>query len=143
MLRAFRLVLLAFDLDTKADSFFRGVYDIKRRVMPTPAGCSTSTTTMILRTLAVLLLAALLAICRAAENVTIDDSDSSIQYTGGWGLNSESNEDDYGGFHHVTSDRSAYATLSFTGVLIFHLFILLFLMVNRDSTLFHCTKVAI
>jgi hypothetical protein len=53
-------------------------------------------------------------------NVTVDDSDPSITYVGGWEVATESG--DYGGSHHYADtdvypdDHSAYASFTFTGM---------------------------
>lgn len=51
---------------------------------------------------------------RCLQNVTLDDNDSQIQYSGDWGR-STSTDLDYGGSHVLTSNTSAEAVFQFTG----------------------------
>ncbi|EKM79748.1 hypothetical protein AGABI1DRAFT_113055 [Agaricus bisporus var. burnettii JB137-S8] len=54
--------------------------------------------------------------CR--QNITLDDNDTKLQYTGGWGQ-SASTDLDYGGSHALTSNTTAEAVLQFTGVAVY------------------------
>ncbi|KIK70017.1 hypothetical protein GYMLUDRAFT_67275 [Collybiopsis luxurians FD-317 M1] len=51
----------------------------------------------------------------ADRNVTVDDSDISIQYSADWSASSPSNSLDYGGFHHLSDNKLASASFTFTG----------------------------
>lgn len=52
----------------------------------------------------------------AAHNITIDDTDPSIVYSGAWVPDSElTNTLAYGGSHRYSNDSSATATWEFTG----------------------------
>lgn len=51
---------------------------------------------------------------KADQNVTYDDSSSSIAYFGQWS-NSAQNSLDFGGSHHLSNDPNGTATFTFTG----------------------------
>jgi hypothetical protein len=53
------------------------------------------------------------------HNVTIDDTDLSILYSGDWNTSADDTQNglDYGGSHHVSNDPDATATWNFTGQL--------------------------
>ncbi|KAJ6610523.1 hypothetical protein B0H10DRAFT_1802149 [Mycena sp. CBHHK59/15] len=58
----------------------------------------------------------------ALLNVTIDDTDSMIRYSGTWESSSSHLSGlDYGGSHTVSSDTSGSATFTFTGVAVYYL----------------------
>ena len=62
------------------------------------------------------LLTALPTLVRALRNITIDDTDSIIKYTGTWESDSGHYSDlDYGGAHTVSSDPTGSASFTFTG----------------------------
>jgi len=48
------------------------------------------------------------------RNITVDDNDPAIIYTGSWGLGS-GDSDSYGDAHRWANQSGAYATFSFTG----------------------------
>lgn len=52
-----------------------------------------------------------------AQNcTTVDDSDSSISYSGTWEpVSRHASLLDFGGVHHISSDVNAQATFTFTG----------------------------
>ncbi|KAJ7088500.1 hypothetical protein B0H15DRAFT_780660 [Mycena belliarum] len=55
-------------------------------------------------------------------NVTIDDTDPAIVYTGVWEPSSTLMSSlDYGGTHTLSADTNAKATLKFTGVAVYYL----------------------
>jgi hypothetical protein len=60
-----------------------------------------------------------LGVVHGYHNVTVDDTSSSIVYTGVWMPTSdETNAIDYGGSHHVSQQQGSTATFSFTGTVI-------------------------
>jgi hypothetical protein len=58
------------------------------------------------------------SIAQALQNITIDDSDSTITYTGDWRRSVSSL--DFGGSHAFTVDPTAQAVVAFTGCRLFH-----------------------
>lgn len=52
----------------------------------------------------------------ADTNITVDDSDSSIQYSTGWSVSLGYNDLDYGGFHHLSNLNTSTASFSFIGM---------------------------
>jgi len=56
----------------------------------------------------------------AMTNITVDDMASSIVYSGSWGISAPSKLD-YGGSHHLSTDESAIATFTFTGVAVYYM----------------------
>jgi hypothetical protein len=56
------------------------------------------------------------------HNVTIDDTDASIIYSGDWNTSADDTQNglDYGGSHHVSNDPDATATWNFTGVAFYY-----------------------
>ncbi len=50
----------------------------------------------------------------AQRNITVDDTDPLITYTGTWSLSSPS-ELDQGGAHHLAEDDASSASFTFTG----------------------------
>lgn len=64
------------------------------------------------------LLTQLVLSARSRQNVTVDDTSSSIQYTGQWS-NSTSSDLDYGGTHAYTTSTTSEAFFNFTGVAIY------------------------
>lgn len=58
----------------------------------------------------------------ALTNITIDDTSSMINYKGSWDNSSlHTSSLDYGGSHTLSSDSSASATFTFTGVAVYYL----------------------
>ncbi|KAJ7584999.1 hypothetical protein C8J56DRAFT_862607 [Mycena floridula] len=55
------------------------------------------------------------------RNITVDDSDVSIIYSTGWSTSDINNPLNFGGFHHLSENRTATATFTFTGVAIYYL----------------------
>ncbi|KAJ7699431.1 hypothetical protein B0H14DRAFT_2417633 [Mycena olivaceomarginata] len=63
-----------------------------------------------------------LHVASALLNVTIDDMDPAIVYSGTWEPSAlHLSWLDYGGMHTVSSDRTASATFTFTGVAVYYL----------------------
>jgi hypothetical protein len=52
------------------------------------------------------------------RNITVDDKDPAITYTGTWNTGTKE-ADSYGGGHRSTSRVGAYATYNFTGSILF------------------------
>ncbi|KAE9395129.1 hypothetical protein BT96DRAFT_826665 [Gymnopus androsaceus JB14] len=55
----------------------------------------------------------------ADTNVTVDDNDSSIQYSDGWSVSTGFNSLDYGGFHHLSDSNTSTANFTFTGTAVY------------------------
>lgn len=66
----------------------------------------------------ILAILGLLPVVQAAHNVTVDDNDASVQYSSGWEISSSSSLN-YGGSHHLTEQRTATASFTFTGASVF------------------------
>ncbi|KAJ4473066.1 hypothetical protein J3R30DRAFT_3296838 [Lentinula aciculospora] len=61
-------------------------------------------------------------ITSTTTNVTVDDQDPSVLYSGGqWNLSNPYNSLDCEGFHHFSSQLSAFAVFNFTGIAIYFL----------------------
>ncbi|TDL17654.1 hypothetical protein BD410DRAFT_843451 [Rickenella mellea] len=59
---------------------------------------------------------------KGLANITIDDSDPKIHYSGSWEPDSQHiSHLDYGGSHTVSSDPNGFATFTFTGVAVYYL----------------------
>jgi hypothetical protein len=88
-----------------------------------------------------------LGVVHGYHNVTVDDTSSSIAYTGVWmPLSDETNALDYGGSHHVSQQQGSTATFSFTGTVIKQLFsnlALSFLFIPRCRVLLHGSVMAL
>jgi len=57
----------------------------------------------------------------ALQNFTVDDTDVRIHYTGQWNTKSLPGNYDYGGSHQWSSDPTATATFTFTGVEVYYM----------------------
>ncbi|KAG8859384.1 hypothetical protein FRB96_004599 [Tulasnella sp. 330] len=69
-----------------------------------------------------IIISCLLPTVHALRNITIDDTDSIIQYSGNWEPDSQHLSDlDYGGAHTVSSQSTATATFGFTGVAVYYM----------------------
>ncbi|KAK0199896.1 hypothetical protein DFS33DRAFT_1267393 [Desarmillaria ectypa] len=63
-----------------------------------------------------------LSLTWALTNITIDDTSSMINYKGSWdNSSSHTSSLDYGGSHTLSSQNSASATFTFTGVAVYFL----------------------
>ncbi|KAF9445837.1 hypothetical protein P691DRAFT_674845 [Macrolepiota fuliginosa MF-IS2] len=60
----------------------------------------------------------LLLLVHGLRNVTLDDNDPQIQYTGGWNR-TVATDLDYGGSHLLATNATSEATLQFTGVTVY------------------------
>jgi hypothetical protein len=83
----------------------------------------------------------------ADRNVTVDDTDSAIKYSGnGWIVSTGFNGLNFGGFHHLSDQKNAVATFTFTGA---HPFVFrsgishLSGSVNRNCDLLLSSKMAV
>ncbi|CAG7846575.1 SubName: Full=Uncharacterized protein {ECO:0000313/EMBL:CCA67792.1} [Serendipita indica DSM 11827] len=55
-------------------------------------------------------------------NITVDDNDASISYTGRWdGVNAHPSSLNYGEYHTVTEDPQAKAVFTFTGIAVYYI----------------------
>jgi len=50
------------------------------------------------------------------RNITVDDNNPAIKYTGTWITGTTKEADSYGGGHRSTKQENAYATFHFTGI---------------------------